>query len=139
MLAGMTSPLTLDLDQFVRQFIRFIETKDLDAACAAMSDDCVYDNVPMGPVVGPAAVKAGLTPFLAACDAIDWVIHHQAARADGPDHGIVMNERLDRFQVGGRWVEVPVAGLFVIEHARITLWRDYFDLATYRQQMSPSR
>ena len=49
-----------------------------------------------------------------------------------------MNERLDRFQLGGGWVEVPVAGLFVLRDGRIALWRDYFDLATYRRQTGPT-
>jgi limonene-1,2-epoxide hydrolase len=45
-----------------------------------------------------------------------------------------MNERLDRFLVDGRWIEVPVAGLFRLRNGRISLWRDYFDLETYRRQ-----
>lgn len=144
MLAGMTSPLSTDrtgpdddLDGFVRRFIAAIEANDLESACSWLSADCVYDNVPMGPVVGPEAVRAGLAPFIGACTEVDWVIHHQVARQDSPGNGVVMNERLDRFHLGGRWVEVPVAGLFVVRDGLISLWRDYFDLATYRQQMAP--
>jgi limonene-1,2-epoxide hydrolase len=51
---------------------------------------------------------------------------------------VVMNERFDRFLVGGRWIEVPVAGLFVLRDGRIALWRDYFDAATYRSQTASS-
>lgn len=143
MLAGMNSPLSSertahdDLDGFVRRFIAAIEAKDLDTACSWLTEDCVYDNVPMGPVVGPGAVHTGLSPFLAACSEVDWVIHHQVAREDSAGNGVVMNERLDRFHLAGRWVEVPVAGLFVVRDGLISLWRDYFDLATYRQQMAP--
>jgi len=137
MLGGMSAPHTVDLDALVRRFIGFIVAKDLTAACAMLTPDCVYDNVPMGPVTGPEAVRTGLTPFLGECDQIDWVVHHQVARQDGPETGVVMNERLDRFHLGGRWVEVPVAGLFVIEQGLISLWRDYFDLATFRNSMSP--
>ena len=32
--------------------------------------------------------------------------------------------------------EPPVAGLFVIENGLITLWRDYFDLATFQTQLA---
>lgn len=137
MLEGMSLSSSVDIDDLVRRFIAAIEANDLDTACAMLSDDCVYDNVPMGPITGPAAVRAGLAPFLGACDAIDWQILHQVARQDGTSHGVVMNERLDRFHLDDRWVEVPVAGLFVIRDGLVTLWRDYFDLATYRQQMSP--
>jgi len=34
--------------------------------------------------------------------------------------------------------EIPVAGLFVLRDGRIALWRDYFDLATYRRQTGPA-
>jgi limonene-1,2-epoxide hydrolase len=137
MLEGMSLSPVIDVDHFVRSFIAAIEANDLDTACSMLSDDCVYDNVPMGPITGPHAVRAGLAPFLGACDQIDWQILHQVARQDGAAEGVVMNERLDRFHLGNRWVEVPVAGLFVISDGLVTLWRDYFDLATYRDQMSP--
>jgi limonene-1,2-epoxide hydrolase len=29
--------------------------------------------------------------------------------------------------MGGRWAELPVAGLFVLRGDKIALWRDYFD------------
>jgi limonene-1,2-epoxide hydrolase len=137
MLAGMSSPHEV-LDDLVRHFIAALESKDLTAACAMLAPNCEYDNVPMGPVFGPDAVRAGLEPFLGACTQVDWVIHHQVAYADDAGTGVVMNERLDRFHLGDRWIEVPVAGLFMIADGLITLWRDYFDLATYRSQMSPS-
>ena len=60
-------------------------------------------------------------------------MHHKVGEAD-----IVMNERFDRFLVAGRWIEVPVAGLFVLRDGRIALWRDYFDAATYRSQTASS-
>jgi len=47
-----------------------------------------------------------------------------------------MNERTDRFEMGGRWIELPVAGLFTVQDGKITLWRDYFDDATFRQQLA---
>jgi limonene-1,2-epoxide hydrolase len=33
-------------------------------------------------------------------------------------------------------MELPVAGLFVVHHGVITLWRDYFDLATFQAQLA---
>lgn len=135
MLAGMFNPHEA-LGDLVRQFVSAIELKDIDTACAMLAADCEYDNVPMGPRFGPEAVRAGLEPFVNACSQIDWVIHHQVAFADAEGTGTVMNERLDRFHMGGRWVEVPVAGLFRISGGLITLWRDYFDLATFQTQMS---
>jgi limonene-1,2-epoxide hydrolase len=45
-----------------------------------------------------------------------------------------MNERTDRFLVDGRWVEIPIAAVFVVRDGKVALWRDYFDLETYRRQ-----
>ena len=48
-----------------------------------------------------------------------------------------MNERLDRFRTGDTWVELPVAGVFVVRHGKIALWRDYFDRDTLLQMLTP--
>jgi limonene-1,2-epoxide hydrolase len=47
----------------------------------------------------------------------------------------VLNERVDSFIVNGRPVVVPVAGVFEISGGKIKAWRDYFDLATYMNQL----
>jgi limonene-1,2-epoxide hydrolase len=120
----------------VTAFIHAIEAKDLDSALALVDDQIEYDNVPMAKVFGPEAVRTLLTPFLAGCTAVDWVVHHQVEQVDGPGTGTVMNERTDRFEMGGRWIELPVAGLFIVQDGKITLWRDYFDDATFRQQLA---
>ena len=120
----------------VTAFIHAIEAKDLDAALALVDDQIEYDNVPMAKVFGPEAVRTVLTPFLAGCTVVDWVVHQQVEQVDGPGTGTVMNERTDRFEVAGRWIELPVAGLFTVQDGKITLWRDYFDDATFRRQLA---
>lgn len=122
-------------DELVRTFIKHIEAKDLDSACSLMTDDCEYDNVPMSKVFGPDAVKQILVPFTAGCSEIDWVIVRQAASGDMTS-GVVMNERIDRFKMGERWIELPLAGVFEITHGKISLWRDYFDLPTFQKAMA---
>jgi limonene-1,2-epoxide hydrolase len=117
--------------QIVARFIAAVEAKDLDTALAMVTDDCHYDNVPMGAVDGRDAMRTTLAPFVASASEIEWVVKHQVAAGD-----TVMNERLDRFHVGDRWIEIPVAGLFVLRDGRISLWRDYFDLASFTSQMS---
>jgi limonene-1,2-epoxide hydrolase len=119
----------------VTEFITSIENGRLDHAVSLLSERCEYDNVPMGKVVGRDSVRDSLGPFLARYDRVEWVVHHQVASGDR-EHGVVMNERLDRFGKGDTWLEMPVAGLFVVEHGEITLWRDYFDRDTLVQQMA---
>ena len=53
------------------------------------------------------------------------------------DGDIVMVERMDRTVVGGRTVELPCFGLIEMENGKIKMWRDYFDLATYVDGITP--
>ena len=108
----------------VDEFIAAICAPDLEAALGLVTDDVVYDNVPIGSVEGPAGIRQVLGGFLASATGIDWVVHRQVA-----DGGTVMNERTDRFEMGGSWHELPVMGVFEVVDGRITLWRDYFDMA----------
>jgi limonene-1,2-epoxide hydrolase len=114
----------------VDEFISRVVAKDLDGACELVTDDVEYDNVPMGPVSGPEGIKAVLGPMVAV-DEVEFVIRRQLAVGD-----TVMNERIDRFRLGDRWIELPVAGVFVVnDEDRIVLWRDYFDLPTLMDQL----
>lgn len=122
-------------DEIVRTFINHIEAKNLDAACTLLTDDCEYDNVPMSKVFGIEAVKQVLGPFVAGCSEINWVIVRQTSSGDSAS-GVVLNERVDRFNMGGRWVELPLAGVFEVKNGKIALWRDYFDLATFQKAMA---
>ncbi len=121
--------------QIVTSFIHAVEERNLDAALDHLAPDVEYDNVPMGKVHGRDAVAGVLGPFLAPFDTIEWIVHHQVEHGDRWA-GVVMNERIDRFGAGERWLELPVAGLFVVEQGLITLWRDYFDRDTLLQQMA---
>ena len=49
---------------------------------------------------------------------------------------VVMNERVDRLEVFGKRVEIPVAGVFEVADGKIRLWRDYFDLQAFTAQMA---
>lgn len=115
----------------VDEFIRRLVAKDLDGACELVTDDVEYDNVPMGKNYGPAGIKAVLEPMVGGVDEVEFVVHRQTASGN-----VVMNERNDRFRIGERWLDLPVAGVFEVgEDGRITLWRDYFDLPTLTDQM----
>lgn len=110
--------------EVVTAFIRAIEARDLDRALAMVTDDIVYDNQPLGPVTGRDEVRRILSGGVsAAADRIEWVVSHQVGEGD-----VVMNERVDRFLIDGAWLEIPLAGLFVLRAGRIAVWRDYFDL-----------
>ncbi len=121
----------MSAEDIVNEFMERIVNKDLDAACELVSADVEYDNVPMGKVYGPDGIKGSLAPMVDGLDEVDWVIHRQTA-----SDTLVLNERTDRFGKAGKWIELPVAGVFEVHDGRITLWRDYFDMATMTDQLT---
>jgi limonene-1,2-epoxide hydrolase len=81
-------------------------------------------------VFGPDGVRSVLSGGITeAAEQVEWVVHRQVASGS-----TVMNERTDRFLVGDRWIEIPIAAVFEVQDGRVRLWRDYFDLDTYRKQ-----
>lgn len=122
--------MTTSAADVVTALIQACERKDLDTACSLVTDDIEYDNVPIGKVFGPDGVRKVLSGGVTqAASQIQWVVHHQVSQGD-----IVMNERVDRFLVDGTWVEIPIAALFKVRDGKVCLWRDYFDLESYRRQ-----
>ncbi len=118
-------------EDIVNEFMARIQRMDLDAACELVSDDVEYDNVPMGMVSGPDGIKSILGPMVGMLDEVDWVVHRQIA-----SDTLVLNERTDRFGKGGKWMDLPVAGVFEVHDGKITLWRDYFDLTSMTNQLT---
>lgn len=117
--------------EIVRSFIAAIEAKDIDRATAMVAESISYENMPMAPIVGREAVAATLGMFLEPATEVEWVMLRELV-----DGAVVMNERLDRFKIGDGWLELPVAGAFEVVDGQITLWRDYFDMASYQRQMA---
>jgi limonene-1,2-epoxide hydrolase len=118
-------------EEIVDEFIARILRMDLDAACELVADDVEYDNVPMGKVFGPDGIKGVLGQMVGSLDEVDWVIHRQVATDT-----MVLNERTDRFGMNGKWLDLPVAGVFEVRDGKIVLWRDYFDMATFTNQLA---
>jgi limonene-1,2-epoxide hydrolase len=131
----VTQQAISDPGNFVTKFIENIEQSHFTAAMEMVADDCEYDNVPITKVFGREAIVNILSGFLASATKVEWLIHHQVANGD-MEHGVVMNERTDRFEIDGRWVEFDIAGLFVISNGKIALWRDYFDKEAFTKALA---
>ena len=119
-------------ERIVASFIDAWNARDLDAILAHFAPDAVYHNIPMEPLVGVDAIRGGLEAFVGMARTIDWQVKASAATGDGR----VLNERLDRFEIGEHWIEIAVMGIFEVEAERIVAWRDYFDLAQFQAQMA---
>ncbi len=118
-------------EETVNEFVKRLVAKDLDGACELVTADIEYDNVPMGKNFGPGGIKSVLGAMVDGVDTVEFVVHRQLAAGN-----VVVNERTDRFEVNGKWIDLPVAGVFEVnDDGLITLWRDYFDLPTLMNQM----
>lgn len=103
--------------------------RDVDAILGYFADDAVYHNIPIEPAVGRDAIRAVLDMFVPPSDEIEFVIHRIVSDGD-----VVFAERTDRFVMGDKTIELPVAGVFELRDGKIAAWRDYFDLQTFMTQ-----
>jgi limonene-1,2-epoxide hydrolase len=114
----------------VRRFCEAWGTKDLDAIIAFFSDDAVYHNIPLAPVVGPDQIRTTIEGFSGGVEKIVFRVDNIAADGD-----TVMTERHDIFTFANGEIDLPVMGTFEVADGKITAWRDYFDLNQFMSQM----
>jgi limonene-1,2-epoxide hydrolase len=106
----------------VKSFLDALAAADIDGALSLVSDDVVYQNVPLPPARGRRAFEKQMRAFARFTDGFEVTTHNIAA--NGP---IVLTERTDAFIVRGARAEFWVCGTFEVRDGRIVLWRDYFD------------
>jgi limonene-1,2-epoxide hydrolase len=109
----------------VEAFLEAAVAMDFDAALRFLAEDVEYTNIPIMTVHGHAAVREVVEPFFEPIDENEFLILRQAVA--GP---VVFLERVDRHRLDDEWRELPVASVFEVHDGTITVWRDYFDLAT---------
>jgi limonene-1,2-epoxide hydrolase len=110
----------------VLEFLSALEELDIDRALGHLDAEVVYQNVPLPPARGLAAVEKQLRMMSKYGTGFEARTHHIAA--DGP---IVLTERTDVLRRGSFEVEFWVCGVFEVREERIVLWRDYFDWTTF--------
>jgi limonene-1,2-epoxide hydrolase len=118
-----------EAEKVVSDFCQAFARRNLDEIMNFFSEDAVYHNIPMDPARGKAAIKAVINTFLPGSQSIEFKILHTASMGN-----VVMNERVDMFVMGGKHVQLPVAGVFEIRGGKIAAWRDYFDMAMFTKQ-----
>jgi limonene-1,2-epoxide hydrolase len=108
----------------VQSFLRAMEAQDRELATSLMADDIVYQNVPLPANRGKPAVIRTLKAFERFVTSFEVRMKNIAER-----DGVVLTERVDILK--GPWVhlDIWVCGTFEVKNGKITLWRDYFDLA----------
>jgi limonene-1,2-epoxide hydrolase len=119
--------------EVVESFIDALKALDTERSSALMTDDIVYQNVPLPPDHGREATLRTLKGFTAMINYFDVEMHHIAER-----DGFVLTERTDILR--GRFVDLRfwVCGTFQVRDGKIALWRDRFDIATVLKELALS-
>ena len=120
-----------DNTELVSAFCRAWANRDVDEILGYFAEDAVYHNMPMPPMQGKPAIKTILQQIVSPTSWIEWETLNMAEAGN-----VVFTERVDRFEMAGKKVELPVAGVFEIENGKIKAWRDYFDMAAWTRQTS---
>jgi len=95
------------------------------------TDDVVYHNMPLEPVVGPDAVRSLFAMFTTGVERMEFRVLNIVA-----DGNVVLTERVDVFELPDKTIELPVMGTFEVRDGKIAAWRDYFDLQQYMNQLA---
>ena len=114
----------------VRRFCAAWGSEEVDTIVAFFTDDAVYHNIPLAPVVGPEQIKATIEGFSGGVESIEFRL--DAIAADGDT---VLTERRDIFTFANGRIDLPVMGTFEIRDGRIAAWRDYFDMNQFMSQL----
>ena len=118
-------------EDVVRQFCSAVARADVHELAAFFTDDAVYHNIPIAPVSGRAAIEATLAQFISPGTRVEFELKSLAVR-----DALVLTERVDRFEMGGKKIEIPVMGAFeVTPDGKISAWRDYFDMQQFTAQL----
>ena len=116
----------------VTDLIDAFNASDLERIMAQFTTDAVYHNIPVEPVTGLEAIRKVIQGFTGMATKVDWELRNLAETADG----VVLTERVDRFLINGKWLELPVMGTFEVADGKITAWRDYFDMNQFQSQLA---
>jgi len=123
--------LSANNEQLVRDFCEACGRRDIDELLTFFTEDAVYHNMPMDPVRGTDQIRNVLGLFVPTSSEIAWTIHNIGSNGD-----VVFTERTDRFVMGDKSVDLPVAGIFEMRNGKIAKWRDYFDMNAWTSAFS---
>jgi limonene-1,2-epoxide hydrolase len=117
----------------VFQFFHLWNTGLSGDALVMLSDDVVYDRVTMSVVMGSADVAALFRDFgIGTIYTVAWQITSFAV-----NENVVFTERVDVFRhENGGAIVLPVMGTLTVVDERISVWRDYFDVASFKSQLA---
>ena len=120
-------------ESVVRRYLKAWEEPELEDLLSFFTDDAVYVDGPRGTHHGRDAIRTELQSQLAMRFS-DVVMDVRAILTDGRT---VMMEREDHFIIDGRRFSYGSMAVFEVEQdARISGWREYYDLQSVIDQIA---
>lgn len=120
-----------EAERVVRDFCGAFDGRNAERLRRYFTDDVVYHNIPLDPVIGIDDTIAFIEGFFGMCESMTIEIVHLAVRDK-----VVLTERIDTFTIGGDRAPLLVMGAFEIRSGKIGAWRDYFDLGQVTAMMA---
>jgi limonene-1,2-epoxide hydrolase len=119
-----------DYEDLTRRFMKTWELGDTAAVVAWFTDDGIYHNIPVEPLVGHEAIAGMVDMFTTGLTVVEFKILEMLSRGS-----TVVTERVDVFRKpDGGLVELPVLGILEWEGDKLARWREYFDLNQFMSQ-----
>jgi limonene-1,2-epoxide hydrolase len=123
--------MSSEAESIVSEFCKTWARLNIDQIMEFFTDDAVYHNIPLKPATGKEAIRKTIEQLLKGTTWLEFKILNSAS--SGP---LVFNERIDSFEVNGKRISLPVAGVFeTAPSGKIKAWRDYFDMKMFTDQM----
>jgi limonene-1,2-epoxide hydrolase len=117
-------------EQIIKRFLVAWSNLDPNELTEYFTEDGIYHNIPTSPTVGKEQVRAQITGICERWTKTSWDLVTIAS-----NDNLVIAERVDRTEMGDKKVDLPCTGVFEMEDGKIKVWRDYFDLNTFRKAM----
>ena len=118
-------------ESVVRDFCGAVAARNIPALVDFFTADAVYHNIPLAPLTGREAIAATLTQFIEPATRVEFELLGIATQGR-----TVFTERIDRFEINGKDIALPVMGAFEITtDGKIAAWRDYFDMQQFTSQL----
>jgi limonene-1,2-epoxide hydrolase len=119
----------------LKEFFEAWSRLNVDQIMDFLTDEAVFHNIPLEPATGKDSIRKTINGlFSGLLQGITQIkIEVLCTVSSG---GIVFDERVDSFELNGKWLSLPVVGVFeMAPSGKIRARRDYFDLEMFRKQI----
>lgn len=108
-------------EKIVNDFCASFKTLDIEKITSYLADDCTFRMIETTPrMEGKEAIVTGMKSFLATAKSAEFEMIRSAAMGS-----IVINERIDHFDMGERQNAFHIVGIFFVRDGKIQEWQDY--------------